>query len=115
MRMPTKRKGPPTPETLIKDSIKSFLDRAGFFHWYVLQGVAAQKGISDLMAIDHRPEHRGRLIAIEVKAPNGKVSELQQIFMDFINGAGGNAFVARSIEDVIDGLGLQDRFLIRGR
>jgi penicillin-binding protein-related factor A (putative recombinase) len=55
--------------------------------------------------------HNGRLIGIEVKAPRGIVSPAQQAFLDRITAAGGIAFVARSLEDVINGLGLQDRFL----
>jgi hypothetical protein len=42
----------------------------------------------------------GRILAIEVKAPKGKVSPRQQQFLDTINEAGGLAFVAHSIEEV---------------
>jgi hypothetical protein len=35
-----------------------------------------------------------------VKAPNGKVSPHQQLFLDSINQAGGLAFVAHSVEEV---------------
>lgn len=42
----------------------------------------------------------GRFLAIEVKALKGKVSPLQQQFIDNINQAGGLAFVARTIEAV---------------
>jgi hypothetical protein len=53
------------------------------------------------------------MIGIEIKSQKGTVSEYQKAFIDRINQAGGLAFVARSLDDVIDGLGLQDRFLIR--
>jgi hypothetical protein len=53
------------------------------------------------------------MIAIEVKAPKGKVSPYQEQFIRQINEAGGLAFVARDIDTVIDQLGLQDRFLLR--
>lgn len=53
------------------------------------------------------------MIAIELKAPKGIVSPAQQQFIDSINEAGGLAFVARSLDDVIEGLELQDRFLLR--
>jgi penicillin-binding protein-related factor A (putative recombinase) len=56
---------------------------------------------------------KGRLIGIEIKSEKGVVSESQKEFIENINRAGGLAFVARSLEDVIEGLGLQDRFLIR--
>jgi len=56
---------------------------------------------------------KGRFIGIEVKAPKGVVSSYQQNFIDRINEAGGIGIIARSLDDVIVGLGLQDRFLIR--
>lgn len=56
---------------------------------------------------------KGRLIGIEIKSEKGVVSEYQKEFIENINRAGGLAFVARSLDDVIEGLGLQDRFLIR--
>ena len=56
---------------------------------------------------------KGRLIGIEIKSEKGVVSEYQKEFIENINRAGGLAFVARSLEDVIEGLGIQDRFLLR--
>ena len=56
---------------------------------------------------------KGRLIGIEIKSEKGVVSEYQKEFIENINRAGGLAFVARSVDDVIEGLGLQDRFLLR--
>lgn len=106
---------PPTAEALLTSSIRSLLNAAGFWHWKVHQGLGAVAGVPDILGVDHRDAHRGRLFAIEVKAPRGVVSPAQETFIQRINGAGGNAFVARSIDDVIEGLGLQDRFLIRGR
>jgi len=65
-------------------------------------------GVPDLICC-----FKGRLIGIEIKSEKGIVSEYQKEFIDNINRAGGLAFVARSLEDVIEGLGLQDRFLLR--
>lgn len=65
-------------------------------------------GVPDLICC-----FKGRLVGIEIKSEKGIVSEYQKEFIDNINRAGGLAFVARSLEDVIEGLGLQDRFLIR--
>ncbi|MDQ2898870.1 MAG: VRR-NUC domain-containing protein [Acidobacteriota bacterium] len=42
----------------------------------------------------------GRILCIEVKAPKGRVSPHQQLFIDRINESNGKAFVARSIDDV---------------
>lgn len=53
------------------------------------------------------------MIAIELKGPKGVVTPAQQLFIDRVNAAGGLAFVAKSIDDVINNLGLQDRFLVR--
>ena len=65
-------------------------------------------GVPDLICC-----FKGRLVGIEIKAEKGIVSDYQKEFIDRINKAGGLAFVARSVDDVIEGLGLQDRFLIR--
>ena len=56
---------------------------------------------------------KGRMIGIEIKSQKGVVSEYQREFIDNINRAGGLAFVARSLDEVIERLGLQDRFLLR--
>jgi penicillin-binding protein-related factor A (putative recombinase) len=65
-------------------------------------------GISDIIGC-----YKGRMIAIELKAPNGVLSEAQQAFINRINEAGGLAFCARTLDEVIEGLNLQERFLIR--
>ena len=53
----------------------------------------------------------GVFMAIEVKAPGGRLSAHQQAFLDNIKRAGGIAFKAESIDEVIDGLGERHRFL----
>ena len=55
-----------------------------------------QKGIADILGC-----WKGRLIAIEVKTPRGKLSEKQEQFLMEVNAAGGLGFVARSVEDVM--------------
>lgn len=50
----------------------------------------------------------GRFLAVEVKAPAGRVSEAQQAFLDRVNAAGGVAFVARGGDDVAAELGQAD-------
>lgn len=64
-------------------------------------------GVPDLICC-----FKGRLVGIEIKAEKGIVSDYQKEFIERINHAGGLAFVARSVDDVIEGLGLQDRFLL---
>lgn len=105
MRRPYK---PPTPEAILTRSVRSLLNSVQIFHWKVWQGMGSVPGVPDILGV-----HKGRLIAIELKAPKGTVSPAQQEFIDRINEAGGLAFVARTLDDVIEGLGLQERFLIR--
>lgn len=52
-------------------------------------------GISDIIAC-----FRGRFLAIEVKAPGGEPSALQEAFIAKIRACGGEAHVVRSIEDL---------------
>ena len=42
----------------------------------------------------------GRFLAIECKAPTGRITQEQAAFLDDIRRRGGKAFVARSAEDV---------------
>jgi len=59
------------------------------------------KGMSDIMGI----LKDGRTLAIEVKSPTGKLQPHQREFLLTIYKAGGLAFVARSVDDVIEKLG----------
>lgn len=43
----------------------------------------------------------GRILGVEVKGPTGKLRPEQAVFLERINGAGGVAFVARDLRDVI--------------
>jgi len=105
MRRPWK---PPTPEALLTKSIRQLLNSVGIFAWKEWGGPMSTPGVPDIIGC-----FKGRLIGIEIKSEKGVVSESQKEFIENINRAGGLAFVARSLEDVIEGLGLQDRFLIR--
>ena len=60
----------------------------------------SKAGVSDILGI--LPD--GRLLAIEVKVPKGKLSPAQQQFLDDINQRGGLAFMATTIDDVIQSL-----------
>jgi len=86
-------------------AVRDLLRAAGIWHFKHWGGPLGEKGISDIIGC-----HQGRMVAIEIKAPRGTVSPFQQAFLDSVVAAGGIAFVARSIDDVIEGLGLQDRF-----
>ena len=43
----------------------------------------------------------GRLLGVEVKSPTGKLRPEQSVFLERIRGAGGVAFVARDLRDVM--------------
>ena len=51
----------------------------------------------------------GRLLGVEVKAPTGKLRPEQTIFLERIRGAGGVAFVARDLRDVLRELSNHER------
>lgn len=95
-----------TPEGMLKASIRQLLDVCGIFHWNVFTGPMGHKGVSDILCC-----HNGRLIAIETKVPGKYPNPDQREFIRRINESGGLAFVARSLEDVIETLQLGDRFL----
>ena len=58
------------------------------------------RGISDILGVV--PNIGGQFLAIEVKSSKGIVSKYQQDFMDNINNNGGLAFMARSLDEVIE-------------
>ena len=97
-----------TPEAILTRSVRDLLKWAGIFHWKNHGGLGSAPGLPDICGV-----WKGRAIAIELKAPRGIVSDQQQRFIDRINEAGGLAFVARSVDEVIAALGLQDRFLVK--
>jgi hypothetical protein len=55
-------------------------------------------GSSDLIGLRRRD---GKFIAIEVKAPSGRVSPEQEMFIQRIRASGGLAGVARTVEDAL--------------
>ena len=83
-------------ENDIKRQVKNYLDVKGFFHFHILQGLGAFRGIPDMIAV-----RKGRVIFLEIKKPGGKLSEHQQRFKETIRGAGGEYHVVRSLEDIM--------------
>jgi hypothetical protein len=102
------RTGKPSAEALLTRSVRQLLNAAGIFHWKNFGGPMGVKGVPDILGC-----YRGRLFGIELKAPKGKTSPDQEEFIKRINEAGGLAFCARTLDEVIEGMGLQERFLIR--
>ena len=54
----------------------------------------AAPGVSDLIGWTH-----GRFVAIEVKAPRGRLTDEQAAFIELVRRSGGLAGVARSVAD----------------
>lgn len=97
-----------TTEGIIKNQICHWLALQRCLFWIQQAGKIPgrinrsrflRNGISDILGV-----WDGRLLAIEVKAPGGKLSSEQIKFIDDVNAAGGIAFVAYSIEDVVKNL-----------
>lgn len=89
----------PTPEQKIKKQIKDYITRIGGF-WSTVQGGPFSKpGDPDLICCV-----QGRYIGIEAKTPTGKPTELQLQRGREIQKAGGIWILARSVEDVENGL-----------
>lgn len=61
----------------------------------------ADAGTADILSC-----YQGRYIAIEVKDHKGETTLEQEVFLQSVRDAGGIAFVARSIDDVKEMLGL---------
>jgi hypothetical protein len=59
------------------------------------------RGCSDLLG----QLKDGRLLAVEVKAPKGRIRPEQTAFLERVRGNGGMAFVARNCMDVFNALG----------
>ena len=102
------RRGAPTPEALLTRSVKDLLRSVGIFHFKHWGGPMGYPGVADIIGC-----YKGRMIAIELKSPTGRATPDQERFLQNVNDAGGIGFVARTIDEVIDGLGLNDRFLFR--
>ncbi len=90
--------------------IRQLLNMHRIWHFKHWGGPMGEKGVSDIIGI--LPDGSGRMFACEVKTERGRVTPHQARFIDRVNAAGGIGFVARSIEDVIEGLGLKARMLL---
>ena len=80
-------------ESAIQKKISTWLTTQG---WCVKVINANKRGTPDLLAcID------GRLVAVEVKRPGGRLSKIQEAQLQNIRDAGGIAIVATSVDDVV--------------
>lgn len=93
-------------EAEITRAIRSLLKTLGVWHFKHWGGPMSAKGVSDILGICN-----GKFLAIEIKREGGTLTPEQQGFLDRVCKEGGTGFVARSVDDVIRGLGVQGRFL----
>ena len=75
-------------EKTFENKIEKFLDSQGCWYVKYLANRKTKVGIPDILACVN-----GRFVAIEVKAQNGKPSELQLYHIKKIREAGGIAFI----------------------
>lgn len=81
-----------TPENEIKAGIRKTLKFHGWFVQSNPQGMGCVKGRPDLEALK-----RGICIWIEAKAPNGRLSEMQQKYIQQLREAGAVVFVVNDV------------------
>lgn len=96
-----------TPEGKVKKDIKAFLDgMSPRVRYFMTQNMGmGESGVADIVGVID-----GRAFAIEVKRADGGGSGLspwQLRFLQSWKAAGGLAFVARNVQDVIEGLELK--------
>ena len=95
-----------TPEGRIKAGCLRYLERRGFFVWNNPSGAVriapdrwvhfGRKGSSDIIGV--LPD--GRFLAVEVKAPHGRLSPEQSAFLEKVRGMKGMAVVVRSFREL---------------
>jgi len=123
-KKPRKKRAVKAPEQLesaITKAIRSILDVVGIRHWKEWGGPMSENGIPDLVCIRKVKvadlvadgvESVGVFVGIEVKRPSVKeLRPAQEKWKRRIEESGGVFLVARSVDDVIDGLGIRNRFL----
>lgn len=106
------KNAPHPTEQEILNAILEYLNRSGHFAWrnntggiYKTHGEHQRffrfglPGSADILGIQYQT---GRFIAIEVKRPGKKPTDLQENFLKIIRHQGGIAMVAHSIDDVIN-------------
>lgn len=91
----------------IQSSIMDYLHMKKIFSWKEHSGGMMIEGGTRYMPLGLKGKadilgcYKGLFLAIEVKRPSGKLSVDQAYFLEAIRNAGGIAFVATSIDDLI--------------
>lgn len=86
-------------EADITREIRQYLKIRGVWHYKQWQGLGSLPGVADIIGC-----FKGKYLAIEVKTPGKNPTPHQQNFLNQVIYAGGLAFVARSVDDVIQRL-----------
>jgi hypothetical protein len=109
-----KPKAPPAPPAPpapthgeIMRAVRDLLRQCQIEHYPNVPGPISERGLPDITAI-----HEGRYVGIEVKKGKDTLSKDQKKWRDRIIGAKGLWIEARSVDDVIDGMGIRERFLL---
>ena len=90
---------PGGPEQVIQTRILRELKRRGIYAVKII--TATRNGVPDILCC-----YNGAFIGLEVKAPGGRVSKLQEAHLGWIQDAGGQGYVVRSWEEVKEKLGI---------
>jgi hypothetical protein len=77
-----------TPEGRVKAKVKALLKKYDIYHFMPATGGYGRSGVPDIIAC-----MRGRFLAIECKAGNGKLTALQERELAIIEEAGGISYV----------------------
>lgn len=86
-------------ESLVVNKIKDYMIKQGAWGFKYHGGALSKVGVPDLIFC-----FKGRFVGIEVKQGNGKPSKIQLHQIELIKQAGGIAFVAWSLEGVLEEL-----------
>lgn len=104
-----RRLAPPGPSHAdILKAVRDVLRLCRYDHYKNFGGPIGEKGLPDITALEPKT---GRYIGLEVKAGKDKMNEFQIRWRERILRSGGMFIEVRDIDDVIDGLGVRERFL----
>lgn len=98
-------------ENAVQSACLSYLKIKGVFCWRNnntpifdsrtkrYRSMAGIRGVADILGI-----YKGRFLAVECKSKNGRLSKHQKAFREEITDKGGIYIVARSVQDLYEGL-----------
>ncbi len=111
---------PAQSEAEITRGVRGILNQAQIRHWKQHQSLGSTPGVPDIIAVKKVKvsdlvasgvNEVGVFVGIEVKTKSGKLSDAQVKWKKYIEDSCGIFMVVRDIDDVIEGLGIRNRFL----